>query len=235
VKAVLFDLFETLVTQQYADRPAEQSFVDKLGLNLDDVRAWWKSHTSERMTGEFATYQETLSALCGSLGASIESATIEEISRDRLRRKREYLLGVDAKIVQVLSQLRSNDWTIGIVSNATPDEVASWPKCPLRNIVDDAVFSCQIGYVKPDPEIYHLACERLGVAPTKTVFVGDGGFDELQGAAAVGMRPVQARWYYARKIEWNATSELSGIDDIDDLFHRLEHIENRGVMLCTNN
>ncbi len=222
MKAVLFDLFETLVTQKYADRPTEQSFVDKLGLNLDDVRTWWGDHERERMTGKFATYQEMLSALCGSLGSSVESATIEEISSDRLRRKREYLLGVDAEMLQVLSQLRSNGWTIGIVSNATPDEVADWSECPLRDVVDDAVFSCQIGYMKPDPEIYNLACERLGISPTKTVFVGDGGFDELQGAAAVGMLPVQARWYYLREIEWNAIPELSCIDRIDDLFHQLE-------------
>ena len=222
MKAVLFDLFETLVTQKYSDRTSEQSFADKLGLNLDDVRAWWGDSARDRMTGKFATYQEMLSALYGLLGVAVENATIEEISRDRLRRKREYLLGVDDEILQVLSQLRSNDWTIGVVSNATPDEVASWPECPLRDVVDDAVFSCQVGCMKPDAEIYNLACDRLGIAPPKTVFVGDGGFDELQGAAGVGMRPVQARWYYAREIEWNATSELSCIDKIDDLLHQLE-------------
>ena len=76
--------------------------------------------------------------------------------------------------------------------------------------------------MKPDPEIYNLACERLDISLTKTVFVGDGGFDELQGAARVGIRPVQARWYYARDIEWNVASELICIDKIDDLFHQLE-------------
>ena len=222
MKAVLFDLFDTLVTEQYADRPTEQSVADKLGLDLDDMRAWWAKTSRDRMIGVFATCQETLSALYSSLGVSVARTTIEEICRERLKRRREYLLGVDAEMLQALSQLRANDWTIGIVSNATLDEVAYWPECPLRDAVDDAVFSCQIGYMKPDPEIYNLACDRLGVSPTKTVFVGDGGFDELQGAAAVGMRPVQARWYYAREIEWNAVAELSCIDEIDDLFHQLE-------------
>ena len=224
MKAVLFDLFETLVTQKYSDRTSEQSFADKLGLNLDDVRAWWEDSARDRMTGKFATYQEMLSALYGSLGVAVENATIEEISRDRLRRKREYLLGVDAEMIQAISQLRANGWTIVIVSNATPDEVVYWSECPLRDVVDDAVFSCQIGYMKPDPEIYNLACGRLGIVPTKAVFVGDGGFDELQGAVEVGMRPVQARWYYAREIAWNAAAELSYIDKIDDLFHQLESI-----------
>lgn len=76
MKAVLFDLFETLVTQKYSDRPTEQAFVDKLGLDLDDVRAWWGDHAIERMTGKLATHQEMLLALCGSLGASVESETI---------------------------------------------------------------------------------------------------------------------------------------------------------------
>ena len=65
---------------------------------------------------------------------------LREISSDRLKRKREYLLGVDAEMLHVLSQLRSNGWTIGIVSNATPDEVADWSECPLRDAVDDAFF-----------------------------------------------------------------------------------------------
>ena len=76
--------------------------------------------------------------------------------------------------------------------------------------------------MKPDPEIYNLACERLGIVSAKAVFVGDGGFDELQGAAEVGMRPVQARWYYKLEIEWNGMSELIVIDKIDGLFHQLE-------------
>ena len=222
MKAVLFDLFDTLVTEQYSDRPTEQSVADKLGLDLDDMRAWWKETSRDRMIGVFATCQETLSALYSSLGVSVARATIEEVCRERLKRRREYLLGVEAEMLHVLSQLRSNGWTIGIVSNAKPDDVASWSECPLRDAVDDAVFSCSIGYMKPDPEIYKLACERLGIVPTETVFVGDGRSDELQGAAAVGMQPVQARWYYAREIEWNATSELSCIDKIDDLLHQLE-------------
>lgn len=224
MKAVLFDLFETLVTQKQADRPSEQAFADKLGLELADVRAWWKNHAREQMTGAFAIYREMLSALCSSLGAAVESATMEAISRDQLKRKREYLLGVEAEVLRVLARLRSNGWTVGIVSNATPDEVVNWPDCPLRDAVEDAVFSCQIGYMKPDPAIYNLACERLGISPTETVFVGDGGFDELQGAAAVGMRPVQARWYYSRAIEWNAPVELGCIDAIDDLFQQLERM-----------
>ena len=224
MKAVLFDLFETLVTQAHSDRPTEQSFVDKLGLRLEDVRAWRMNHLRDRMTGTFATYEEELLGLCGTLGTSIDDAILEEVTRDRLQRKRQYLLGVDPEIVHMLSRLGAAGWTIGVVSNASPDEVASWSECPLRDSVNDSVFSCHVGYMKPDPEIYHLACDRLGSSLSETIFVGDGGFDELQGAAAVGMRPVQAQWYYSREVERNALPDLTPIGRIDDLFDQLENM-----------
>ena len=224
MKAVLFDLFETLVTEQYADRPTEQAVADTLGLDLEDMRAWWKKTSRDRMIGAFATCQETLAALYRALGVAAARATIQASCRERLKRKRSYLLGVAPELLEMLARLRASGWTIGLVSNATPDEVASWPECPLRDAVDDAVFSCQVGCMKPDPEIYHLACARLGIAPTKAVFVGDGKFAELQGAAAVGMRPVQARWYCAHQLAWNASAELSRIDNMDELFHELERM-----------
>ena len=46
---------------------------------------------------------------------------------------------------------------------------------------------------KPDPEIYLLACEMLGVEPADCVYVGDGAYGELTGAAAVGMTPYLLR------------------------------------------
>jgi putative hydrolase of the HAD superfamily len=44
---------------------------------------------------------------------------------------------------------------------------------------------------KPDPRIYRLACENLGVTPEQVLYVGDGSSNELTGATVVGMHPVQ--------------------------------------------
>jgi putative hydrolase of the HAD superfamily len=43
---------------------------------------------------------------------------------------------------------------------------------------------------KPDPRIYRLALDQLGVEPEQAVFVGDGANDELAGAERVGMTAV---------------------------------------------
>jgi putative hydrolase of the HAD superfamily len=49
------------------------------------------------------------------------------------------------------------------------------------------VLSCEVGLKKPDPAIYLLACERLGVQPAECAFVGDGGSHELDAAHSLGM------------------------------------------------
>lgn len=59
----------------------------------------------------------------------------------------------------------------------------------FSGLVDDIVYSHEVGIAKPDPEIYALACRRLAVDPTRTVFVDDAQI-AVDGAAAVGMTTV---------------------------------------------
>jgi HAD superfamily hydrolase (TIGR01509 family) len=52
------------------------------------------------------------------------------------------------------------------------------------------IISAEEGVAKPDPRIYHIAVERLGVRAEAAVFVDDLP-ENVQGAQAVGMRGVQ--------------------------------------------
>ena len=52
------------------------------------------------------------------------------------------------------------------------------------------VFSCRVGFVKPEPEIYAVALSALKVRPEVVLYVGDGGSDELRGAKDIGMTTV---------------------------------------------
>ena len=68
-----------------------------------------------------------------------------------------------------------------------PDTPDLWRASPMAAFVDVEVFSCETGLRKPDPAIYRAACDRLGVAPERCLYVGDGAYGELTGARAVGM------------------------------------------------
>lgn len=81
----------------------------------------------------------------------------------------------------------------GILSNAWSDGrhiIAE--HFGLRDAVDDIVISAEAGIAKPDPRIFALATERLGVRPDETVFVDDF-VRNVTAAQAFGMQAVHFR------------------------------------------
>jgi len=57
-------------------------------------------------------------------------------------------------------------------------------------VIQEVAFSCETGFVKPDPQAYLYCMQKLGVQPEDCVFVGDGGSNELAGAQNLGITTV---------------------------------------------
>jgi putative hydrolase of the HAD superfamily len=121
------------------------------------------------------------------LGASPEVA--EEIAGIRRAVTEEGLVPVPGAL-ETISELRSRGLLIGLITVCTDDVPALWPETEFHGLFDAEVFSSSVGLRKPDPRIYLLACEQLGVEPQEAMFVGDGANDELAGAERVGMTAV---------------------------------------------
>ena len=85
-----------------------------------------------------------------------------------------------ARASGVRTGLISNSWGLGIYERAPTD------------LFDATVISGEVGLHKPQPEIYRLACEQLGIAPADAVFVDDLR-ENCDGAEAVGMTAVLHR------------------------------------------
>lgn len=89
----------------------------------------------------------------------------------------------------VLRELRARGVRLGIVTNGWPEvQTACLNGCGLTELVDDVVISKAVGLSKPDPAIYHLALERLGVTAAATWFVGDSPRNDVAGPQGVGLR-----------------------------------------------
>ncbi|CAM3840505.1 HAD family hydrolase [Deinococcus frigens] len=89
----------------------------------------------------------------------------------------------------VLSELCGRGVLLGIVTNGW--EVKQWQTLDgleLMGRVDDVVISKAVGLSKPDPAIYRLALDRLGVAAADTWFVGDSPRNDVSGPQAAGLR-----------------------------------------------
>lgn len=198
VKAVIFDLFETLVTE-FSDgkRISKRSYnyMDLIGIPNNEFKQEWRSRSKERMTGVFVDYPSVVRDILSKRGIDIDEDTIEHLYQQRLSEKEIPFRQIQPIIIDLLSYLKEKDIKLGLVSNCTEEEVRYWKASRISGYFDEAIFSYEIGYAKPDERIYKLACERLNVKPSETIFVGDGGSDELVGAYQAGIRPVHAVWF----------------------------------------
>jgi putative hydrolase of the HAD superfamily len=126
--------------------------------------------------------------ICQKLGVPVTKAQVETAAGLRLEYTRACLLP-RADAVPVLQKVRSLGYRTALVSDCSPEVPALWDCTPFFKLFDAALFSCSVKLKKPDPRIYNLAAERLGVRPEDCLYIGDGSSRELDGAA-VGMTPV---------------------------------------------
>jgi len=76
-----------------------------------------------------------------------------------------------------------------ILINAWPGARKQYARYQFEELADTVIYSCEEGIAKPEPAIYHLAYQRLGVTPEEAVFLDDVE-DFVEGARRVGMRAV---------------------------------------------
>jgi putative hydrolase of the HAD superfamily len=185
--AVIFDLWQTLVPWQvdeanrFYDRMA-----DAVGVERGRFREAWLAARPRRETGPIADH---LRALLRELGADGDVDELMALRKDWTKRSLVPRPGA----LETLAELRRRGHRLGLISVCTQEVPDIWHETPLADTLDETVFSCEVGVSKPDPRIYDIASERLGVEPAECLFVGDGANDELPGAERVGMTAVQLR------------------------------------------
>lgn len=135
-KAVLFDLFETLVTEWGHEKYTKNQMCADLGIERAQFDLFWEEGEEKRFLGE-VSFESSLRYVCAQCQKTVTESVIREV----------------------------------------------------------ILLSYEVHRKKPEEGIYREAAKRLGVSVEECLFVGDGGSEELEGAKAVGMGAVQAKWY----------------------------------------
>jgi putative hydrolase of the HAD superfamily len=190
-EAVLFDWGNTLVRLEWDDDCVAAGHRAALGHDDPEFTARWRSLLLGDAHGH-RPYEELLAEL----GVEDPDAFID---REQEVWRRQYV--VLASAAALLESLRDRGLQIGLVANSWPDPPrvlrGDAAALGLAAHLDAMVFSGEVGYRKPAPEIFLRACEELRVDPAQVVFVGDDLERDVQGASRVGMTTVQALWFRA--------------------------------------
>jgi HAD superfamily hydrolase (TIGR01509 family) len=100
----------------------------------------------------------------------LTDAQADELMTDQWR---WYCGTLDHELFDWFAGVRGRGLKAGIVSNSGPGAREAERHFGFEGIVDDLVYSHEVGLMKPDPAIFHLAASRLGVEPHEIVFLDD--------------------------------------------------------------
>jgi putative hydrolase of the HAD superfamily len=95
-----------------------------------------------------------------------------------------------AAMVDTVRQLREAGYRTALLTNNAREWEPMWRSLiPVDELFDVVVDSSVVGVRKPDPAIYQLTCERLGLPPDQCIFVDDLQCN-VDAAAELGMEVV---------------------------------------------
>lgn len=118
-----------------------------------------------------------------------ERLGLDPEQRDSLRQDFWRGEDLDLELVEYIRRLRPACRT-GMISNAWPEireQIEN--EWRIADAFDKLIISAEVGLAKPDPRIYQLALEDLGVQANQSIFVDDF-IENLEAASALGMHPV---------------------------------------------
>jgi HAD superfamily hydrolase (TIGR01549 family) len=220
LRAVLFDLDDTLFDHRRSARAAlsELHRIHGRGTDLD---AFEIQHTkflevmhAEVLAGRVGldeARRERFRRVFLAFGLTLEDAEVDAVAsayRSGYMLARRALDGAAGLLLALRPHAR-----IGIVTNNLLEEQRDkLAFCGLASGVDALIASEDVGVSKPDPRIFKIALERLGVRAGDAVMVGDSWSHDIVGATHAGIRAI---WFNPDRKP--APGTLPGVSEIHAL------------------
>lgn len=203
VKAIFFDLGETLVTQNIEDnmvtktalekinrilpKPAPQALLFKLyqkGYRINDA-------IRSEYNVEIPIYAWMRQLLKKAVGDDPSDPLLNQCIKIIVKARAANAVAFDDS-QKTLRRISKRRVKLGIMSNVSSHDVALGilNRVGLRKYFDIIVTSALIGIRKPDPGIFRYALLQLNISPRQAAIVGDSERHDIQGGYAAGFRTV---------------------------------------------
>ena len=222
IQAVIFDMYETLITQFCSPLYYGTEIARDLGLRPEEFLPGWRATEEARATGKL-TFEETMGRLMKAHGIYTPEAHRRVVDQ-RIAIQADCFCHLHPDIEPMLSALRERGIRIGLITNCFSEEATLIRESGLFPYFDAHCLSWEEGVRKPDPAIYRTCLRKLGIAPENCLYVGDGGSQELEAARAFGMQAVQATWYRQAAFEHKQAALRTNFPQLSDPMEVLDWV-----------
>lgn len=193
IKAVIFDMFETLVTHYKTPLYFGKEIADDLDIDTSDFLKMWNGCEEDRTIGKI-DLESLLSDILKRYNKYSPDA-INFVTQKRIATKKKCFENISKEILEVFEFLHKNKIKIGLISNCFSEEVEVIKNSILYHYFDVCCLSYEMGIKKPDQRIFKECVKMLAVKENECIYIGDGGSNELEAAKSIGMRAIQAIWF----------------------------------------
>ncbi len=198
LKAIIFDLGGTLLhlsypffreafQRQYQLELQEDDFFKAVSAATDAISRLVEENKNTNDASRLPIFFEHLlhalpipDDLISDRTTYVHDFILREHHRENLWR---YLL---PDTLDVLQSLRAR-YRLAMISNSDGRAEALTIQYGLRPYLEFVIDSHEVGVEKPDPEIFAIALEKLGLPPSACVYVGDVYSIDVKGARSAGM------------------------------------------------
>lgn len=177
VHGVIFDLYHTLIHIPDTRRPLVR-LMERVGLERKDQRKAAKLLMTQPL--------EQLEQMAKALSATTPEQTLEDLElllNEELKRAACY-----AETLATLEKLQELKVPLFLLSNAATPYKHPFFELELDQYFNQAFFSCDIGYTKPDTKAYQLVSERVGIDKKNLLMVGDSIKSDYRGGGNAGLQ-----------------------------------------------
>lgn len=185
---VLLDLDYAFLARALKARRVESSLTDlaraeSLARTAIDRRVREGGRTSDA----WRDYFRILLHQVGTPAAEIEG--IIDLLWEAHQRSGLWTAAIDGAVATVRA-LKDAGFRLGVVSNAEGRVARDLDSAGYATLFETVVDSHLVGVEKPDPAIFRIALERMGIEPEKALFLGDVPAVDVAGARAAGLTAV---------------------------------------------
>lgn len=223
IRAVIFDMYETLVTQLQSPLYYGTQIAQDLGLKPEEFLPDWRRTEADRATGK-QTFEAVMEQLLHQHGIYSTENHGRVVNR-RMAVQADCFSHLHPQILTMLQELKKRGIRIGLITNCFSEEAKLIRESELFPFFDAACLSWEEGFRKPDPAIYRACLEKMGIPAEDCLYAGDGGSWELETAEALGMKAIQVTWYRRDGFEAYQTAIRPEFVQIPDPMQLLRLVE----------
>jgi putative hydrolase of the HAD superfamily len=228
IRAVFFDLYQTLVRYQPTQAELEANALASLGYKTTAVSLDFpilaanefmykeiakrplSKRTKEEIVALYTEYQRVVLKEAGILAGEKVVLTLLSMMQQA---HMDLMLYDD--VLPVLTDLKKRGLTTGLISNIEKNMNEAIQKMGIASRLDVIVTSLDAGAAKPQPEIFQYAMRKANVIPAESIYIGDQYQVDMAGAKAAGMKGIllDRADYYREKLDCPRIKSLKEVID----------------------